>query len=299
MGKKRIVTIGAEIKEEEKGKKKPKKLVKEEKKKEKPEEEIKKEETPQEVKETEEIVKEKKKVKKGKVPLKARPRILKKSKKYQKAAQLVDKNKIYSLDEAVSLVKKTSFTKFDAAVEVHIRLGVDPKKSEQNVRGTVTLPYGTGKTKRILVLTEEKEKEAQSAGADYVGGEDLINKIEGGFSDFDIVLATPEIMPKITRVAKILGQRGLMPNPKSGTIVKNPVSFIKEIKKGKIEFKMDAGGIIHQVVGRASFPEEHLKKNIQTLIDAVLAAKPAGVKGNYILSITLCSTMGPGIKISY
>lgn len=242
----------------------------------------------------EEPVKEKPKV--GK---KVKPRVIRRGKNYKKLAELIDKDKIYSLDEGIELVKKTSPVKFDASVEMHIRLGVDLEKSEQNVRGTIILPYGSGKIKRVLVFTESKDKEAKSAGADQVGGDELINKVEKGFSDFDIVLATPDIMSKIAKLGKTLGQRGLMPNPKAGTITDNIEKLIREIKQGRTEFKMDPQGIIHQVVGKISFDNDKLKENVKTLMQAVLEEKPAGLKDNFIKSITICSTMGPGIKIKY
>lgn len=242
----------------------------------------------------EEPVKEKHKV--GK---KIKPRVIRRGKNYKKLVELVDKDKIYSLDEGIDLVNKTSPVKFDASVEIHIRLGVDLEKSEQNVRGTITLPYGSGKVKRVLVFTENKDKEAKAAGADQVGGDELINKVEKGFSDFDIVLATPDIMPKIAKLGKSLGQRGLMPNPKAGTITDNIEKLIKEIKQGRTEFKMDPQGIIHQVVGKISFDNDKLKDNVKTLMQAVLEEKPGGLKDNFIKSITICSTMGPGIKIKY
>ncbi len=236
---------------------------------------------------------------KPKVGKKVKPRVIRRGKNYKKLAELIEKDKIYSLDEGIELVKKTSPVKFDASVEIHIRLGVDLEKSEQNVRGTITLPYGSGKVKRVLVFTENKDKEAKAAGADQIGGDELINKVEKGFSDFDIVLATPDIMPKIAKLGKTLGQRGLMPNPKAGTITDNIEKLIKEIKQGRTEFKMDPQGIIHQVVGKISFDNDKLKENVKTLMQAVLEEKPGGLKDNFIKSITLCSTMGPGIKIKY
>lgn len=295
MGKKRIVTIGAEIPQEPK----KKKVKKEKKTKEKESEKGLREATMKSSPSKEAGEKKMPAAKRMEAKSKIRPRIIKRGKRYRKLANLIDKKKKYSLEEAIELVKKTSFVKFDAAVEIHVHLGVDPQNSEQNVRGTVILPAGTGKARRILVFTTTKEKEAKAAEADYVGGEELINKVEKGFSDFDVVLATPEMMPKIARLGKILGKRGLMPNPKSGTIVEDPTRLIKEIKKGRIEFKMDAGGVIHQTVGRVSFPSASIKENIEALLEAINKAKPAGVKGDYIRSITLCATMGPGIKLEY
>lgn len=303
MGKKRIVTIGAEpIEEKKKIKKiKEKSVVKDKAEQEKKLDQKFQEKKEKEIKETKtkkiaEVEKEEKtKVKKVKI----KPHKIKKSKAYEKVVKLFDKNKLYSLDEAIELVKKTSITKFDSSVEIHIRLGIDPNKSEQMIRGVLVLPFGTGKTKRVLVFTETKNKEVEEAGADIVGGEELIQKIEKGFSDFDIVISTPEMMSKIARLGKILGRRGLMPNPKNGTITEKPAELVKEIKKGRIEFKTDPQGIIHQVVGRVSFDTNKLKENIEILIKEINNLKPQGIKGDYIKSITLCTTMGPGIKVLY
>jgi len=308
MGKKRIVTIGAEPVEEKKKIKKIKEKsvvkdkVEREKKldqkfPEKKEKEIKEKEIKEaKIKKVAEVEKEEKtKIKKVKI----KPHKIKESKAYGKVVKLFDKNKLYSLDEAIELVKKTSITKFDSSVEIHIRLGIDPNKSEQMIRGVLVLPFGTGKTKRVLVFTETKNKEVEEAGADIVGGEELIQKIEKGFSDFDIVISTPEMMSKIARLGKILGRRGLMPNPKNRTITEKPAELVKEIKKGRIEFKTDPQGIIHQVVGKVSFDANKLKENIESLIKEINNLKPQGVKGDYIKSITLCTTMGPGIKVLY
>src|SRR6186713_2619399 len=210
----------------------------------------------------------------------------------------VDSNKIYSLKEASSLVKEVNVTKFDASVDLHIRLGVDPKKADQQVRGTVTLPHGTGKTKRVLVLcTPDKEEAARAAGADNVGLDEFIAKIEGGWTDVDVIIATPSVMPKIGKLGKILGPRNLMPNPKTGTVTNDVAAAVNEVKGGKIAFKVDKAGIIHASIGRVSFSPEKLIENSTELINAIIKAKPATAKGTYVKSVFMASSMSPGIAL--
>lgn len=212
--------------------------------------------------------------------------------------KLVDKTKKYSLAEAVALVKKTAKAKFDETVEIHIRLNVDPKKSEQSVRGTVVMPHGLGKTKRVVVVAKgDKQREAKEAGADEVGDAELIEKLSKGWMEFDVLVATPDAMKDLTKLGKVLGPKGLMPNPKSGTVTFEVSRAVKELKAGRVEYKVDEYGIIHSILGKVSFPEKSLQANAQVLIDAVLAAKPATVKGGYVRSVTLSSTMGPGIPV--
>lgn len=223
----------------------------------------------------------------------------KKGKKYQEAAKLVDRETLYEPAEAIELVKKMASAKFDETVEVAIRLGVDPRHSDQQIRGAVVLPNGTGKTSKVLVFAKgEKAKEAEEAGADYVGAEDMIEKIQGGWLDFDVVVATPDIMGQVGRLGKILGTKGLMPNPKTGTVTFDVAKAVKEIKAGKIEYRLDKAGIIHAPIGKASFDADNLKENFATLMDALIKAKPAAAKGTYLKSITISSTMGPGAKIN-
>ena len=210
----------------------------------------------------------------------------------------VDKNKVYSLRDASSLVKEVNTTKFDASVDLHIRLGVDPKKADQAIRGTVSLPHGTGKTKRVLVLCgPDQEAAAKSAGADYVGLDEFVQKIEGGWTDVDVIVATPAVMPKIGRLGKILGPRNLMPNPKTGTVTNDVAAAVNEVKGGKIAFKVDKAGIIHASIGRVSFTPEKLTENSQELINAIIKAKPATAKGTYLRGLTIASTMSPGIPV--
>jgi large subunit ribosomal protein L1 len=219
-------------------------------------------------------------------------------KKYQDAAKLVDRERIYLPDEAADLVKQTTTVNFDATIEVHLRLGVDPRHADQMVRGTVVLPNGTGKTVRVAVFAQgEKAQEALRAGADEVGSEDLVKKIEAGWLEFDVALAAPDTMGMVGRLGKILGRRGLMPNPKSGTITFDLERAIKEVKAGRVEFKVDKAGIVHVAVGKASFGAEELVANLATLIDSINRARPAGAKGHYIRGLTIASTMGPGIRV--
>ncbi len=210
----------------------------------------------------------------------------------------IDKKKIYSLKEASTLVKEVNTTKFDASVDIHIRLGVDPKKADQAIRGTVTLPHGTGKTKRVLVLcTPDKETEAKNAGADYVGLDEFVQKIEGGWVDVDVIVATPSVMPKIGKLGKILGPRNLMPNPKTGTVTNDVAAAVTEVKGGKIAFKVDKAGIVHASIGRVSFSPEKITENSTELINAIIKAKPATAKGTYLKSVFMASSMSPGIAV--
>jgi len=220
------------------------------------------------------------------------------SKRLNETGKLVDKNKLYTMAEAVDLVKKTARAKFDETVEMHIRLGIDPKQSDQIVRGIVALPHGIGKTRRIAVIAKgDKLKDAQAAGADEAGYEDLIEKIAKGWFEFDVLVATPDTMKDLTKLGKVLGPKGLMPNPKSGTVTFEISKAVKELKLGRIEYKNDAYGILHCSVGKASFDAEKLVQNAKTLLDAVLRSKPSTSKGQYIKSIFIASTMGPGIKV--
>jgi large subunit ribosomal protein L1 len=204
----------------------------------------------------------------------------------------------YTLEEAVPLLQKVKFAKFDETVEVHLRLGVDPKHADQMVRGTVVLPNGLGKSKRVLVIASgDKQREAMEAGADFVGGDDMVQKIQGGWMDFDAVIATPDMMRGVGRLGKVLGPRGLMPNPKTGTVTMDVGRAVTEVKAGKVEFRVDKTGIIHAPVGKASFQTPKLVENAQTLIQAVVKAKPAAAKGKYVRSVTICSTMGPGLAL--
>jgi large subunit ribosomal protein L1 len=223
---------------------------------------------------------------------------MKRSKAYRKADELIDPAKLYTPVQAVSLAKKTSTTKFDPTVEVALRLGVDPRKADQMVRGTVNLPHGTGKTARVLVFaTGDRAVEAQAAGADYVGADDLIERIQGGFLDFDAVVATPDLMGKVGRLGRVLGPRGLMPNPKTGTVTANVGKAVSDIKGGKIEFRVDRHGNLHFVIGKASFTERALVENYAAAIDEVGRLKPAAAKGRYFRRVTVTTTMGPGIPV--
>lgn len=220
------------------------------------------------------------------------------TKKRKAAEAKVDKNKVYSLKEASTLVKEINCTKFDSSIDLHIRLGVDPKKADQAIRGTVTLPHGTGKTKRVLVLcTPEKEAEAKAAGADYVGLDEFITKIEGGWTDIDVIIATPAVMPKIGKLGKVLGPRNLMPNPKTGTVTPDVSSAVNEVKGGKIAFKVDKAGIVHASVGRVSFSPDKISDNAQEFLNAIIKAKPSSAKGTYLKSVFMAPSMGPGISV--
>lgn len=220
------------------------------------------------------------------------------SKKRKLVNAKVDKNKFYTLAEAAALVKEVNITKFDSSVDLHIRLGVDPRKADQQVRGTVTLPHGTGKTKRVLVLcTPDKEAEATAAGADFVGLDEFITKIDGGWTDVDVIIATPSVMPKIGRLGKVLGPRNLMPNPKTGTVTNDVATAVNDVKGGKIAFKVDKAGIVHASIGRISFSAEKIAENSQELINALIKLKPTAAKGTYVKGISVASTMSPGIAI--
>lgn len=212
-------------------------------------------------------------------------------------AQKVEANKIYSIEEAVKIVKEIKTAKFDESVEIHVKTNIDPKKGDQNVRGTVILPHGTGKTKKVAVITSTSQDEAKKAGADLVGGEDMIDKISKKI-DFDILVATPEMMPKLAKVAKILGPKGLMPNPKTETVTTKIKETVAALKKGKAAYKNDDSGNVHQLVGKVSFDDSKLVENIKTFIENLEKNKPAGLKGKLIGGITVCSTMGQGVKIS-
>ncbi|QEC69974.1 50S ribosomal protein L1 [Panacibacter ginsenosidivorans] len=220
------------------------------------------------------------------------------SKKRKVAEAKIDKTKVYSLKEASTLVKDITTAKFDASVDLHIRLGVDPKKADQQVRGTVTLPHGTGKTKRVLVLcTPDKEADARNAGADYVGLDEFITKIEGGWTDVDVIVATPSVMPKIGKLGKILGPRNLMPNPKTGTVTNDVAAAVNEVKGGKIAFKVDKAGIVHASIGRISFAPEKIADNSNEFINAIIKLKPSAAKGIYVKGVSMASSMSPGITI--
>ncbi len=219
-------------------------------------------------------------------------------KKYTAAAKQVEPRP-YSLNEAVPLIQKIKYVKFDETVEVHMRLGVDPKHADQMVRGTVVLPNGLGKSKKVLVITSgDKQREAQEAGADIVGGEEIVNRIQSeGWIDYDAVIATPDMMRSVGKLGKVLGPRGLMPNPKTGTVTTNVANAVREVKAGKVEFRVDKTGVIHAPVGKVSFTTDKLFENANALIQAVIRAKPAAAKGKYVQSATLCSTMGPGVHL--
>ena len=225
---------------------------------------------------------------------------MKTGKRYSEAAKLIEKTKTYDLEEAVALVKKIASAKFDETIEAHFRLGVDGRHADQQVRGAVVLPHGTGKTVKVLVFAKgNKVDEALAAGADYAGGDELVPKIQNeGWLDFDVVVATPDMMGVVGRLGRVLGPKGLMPNPKAGTVTMDVTKAINDIKAGKIEYRLDKSNIIHVPIGKASFTEEQLNENFQTLIDAIIKAKPAAAKGQYIRSATLTSTMGPGVKLN-
>ena len=220
------------------------------------------------------------------------------SKKRKSVIGKVDKNKQYTLKDASSLVKEVNTAKFDASVDLHIRLGVDPKKADQQVRGTVSLPHGTGKTKKVLVLcTPDKEEAAKGAGADFVGLDEFVQKIEGGWTDVDVIIATPSVMPKIGKLGKILGPRNLMPNPKTGTVTNDVAAAVNEVKGGKIAFKVDKAGIVHASIGRVSFTPEKIAANGQELINTIIKLKPSAAKGIYLKGVSLASSMSPGIAV--
>ena len=223
---------------------------------------------------------------------------MKKGKKYIEAAKLIDKNKLYSKEEAIALVKKTSFTKFDASIELAIRLNVDTKKADQQLRGAIVLPHGIGKTKKVLVIAKgEQANAAKEAGADYVGDVDIIEKIEKeNWLDFDVMIATPDMMPALGKIGKILGPKGLMPNPKTGTVTLDVAKAVADVKKGRVEYRTDTFGNVHAIIGKISFEEQKLIDNLDAFV-SIIKSKPATVKGNYIKNITISSTMGPGIKI--
>lgn len=225
---------------------------------------------------------------------------MKRGKKYVEAAKLVDRTVQYDPAEAIDLVKKTAVAKFDETIEAHIRLGVDGRHADQQVRGAVVLPHGTGKKVRVLVFAKgDKVAEAEAAGADYVGGEELIPKIQNeGWFEFDVVVATPDMMGVVGRLGRVLGPKGLMPNPKAGTVTMDVTKAVNDIKAGKIEYRLDKANIIHCPVGKASFTEEQLTENFNTLMDAIVKAKPASAKGTYMKSVTITSTMGPGVKVN-
>ncbi|UII56062.1 50S ribosomal protein L1 [Cytobacillus spongiae] len=222
----------------------------------------------------------------------------KKGKKYLEAAKLVDNTKVYAIEEAIELAKKTNFAKFDATVEVAFRLGVDPKKADQQIRGAVVLPNGTGKTQRVLVFAKgEKAKEAEAAGADYVGDSEFITKIQQGWFDFDVIVATPDMMGEVGKLGRVLGPKGLMPNPKTGTVTFDVEKAINEIKAGKVEYRVDKAGNIHVPIGKASFENEKLVENFQTIFDTMMKVKPSAAKGTYMKNVSVTTTMGPGVKV--
>ncbi|MEW6663229.1 MAG: 50S ribosomal protein L1 [Bacillota bacterium] len=220
-------------------------------------------------------------------------------KKYQEGLKQYQRDNLYDPSDALELVKKVAPAKFDETVEVAVKLGVDPRHAEQQVRGTVVLPHGTGKTRSVLVFAKgDKAKEAEAAGADFVGAEDMIAKIEGGWLGFDVAIATPDMMGAVGKLGRVLGPRGLMPNPKTGTVTFEVERAIKEVKAGKISFRVDKGGIVHAPIGRVSFATENLLENFQTLLEALMKAKPAAAKGQYVRSVNVTSTMGPGIRVN-
>ena len=223
---------------------------------------------------------------------------MKKGKKHVEALKLVDRTNRYSIQEAVELMKKTNYVKFDATVEVSFRLNLDPRKAEQNLRGALVLPHGTGKVARVVVIAQgEKAKEAEAAGADFVGDDELINKIAGGWFEFDVMVATPDMMAKLGRHGRLLGPRGLMPNPKTGTVTTDVTNAVKEIKAGKVEYRVDRFGNIQAAVGKVSFTDEQLIENIKAVAATIIRIKPATVKGVYVQNVTITSTMGPGIRV--
>lgn len=224
---------------------------------------------------------------------------MKQGKKYSDSMKLVDRLKLYDPQDAVTLAKQTAKAKFDETIELHVRLGVDPRHADQQVRGTVVLPHGTGKTKTVLVICKaDKAKDAEAAGADFIGAEDMIAKIQGGWFGFDVMVATPDMMGMVGRLGRVLGPKGLMPNPKTGTVTMDIARAVNEIKAGKVEYRVDKTAIIHCPVGKASFDDEKLGDNLRVLMEAIIKAKPATAKGTYVRSAVLSSTMGPGIKLN-
>lgn len=222
----------------------------------------------------------------------------KKGKKYLEAAKLVEVSKAYAVSEAIEVAKKANFAKFDATVEVAFRLGVDPKKADQQIRGAVVLPNGTGKTQRVLVFAKgEKAKEAEAAGADYVGESDYINKIQQGWFEFDVIVATPDMMGEVGKLGRVLGPKGLMPNPKTGTVTFDVTKAVNEIKAGKVEYRVDKAGNIHAPIGKVSFEDAKLVENFTTIYDTLMKVKPAAAKGTYMKNISVTTTMGPGVKV--
>ncbi|MCD1146664.1 50S ribosomal protein L1 [Peptoniphilus sp. KCTC 25270] len=224
----------------------------------------------------------------------------KRGKRYQESIKLIDRTKLYDVNEAIELVQKTAGAKFDETIELAVRLGVDPRHADQQVRGTVVLPHGTGRTERILVIAKgDKVKEAEEAGADYAGGEELVKKIqEENWFEFDVVVATPDMMGVVGRIGRVLGPKGLMPNPKAGTVTFDIAQAVEEIKAGKVEYRVDKAAIINVPIGKASFGSEKLTDNLNSLMEAIIKSKPAAAKGRYLKSVTLASTMGPGIKLN-
>lgn len=227
-------------------------------------------------------------------------KVMKRGKNYQNSIELVDRTKLYDVDEGIALVKSTAKAKFDETIELSTRLGVNPRHADQQVRGAVVLPHGTGRTVKVLVFAKgDKAREAEEAGADYVGAEDLVQKIqEENWFDFDVCVASPDMMGVVGRIGRILGPKGLMPNPKSGTVTMDVADAVKDIKAGKVEYRVDRTGIIHVPIGKASFDDDKLKENFETIMDVIAKARPASARGTYIRSVVLSSTMGPGIKFN-
>jgi len=221
-------------------------------------------------------------------------------KKYLQAVEKIEKGRQYTVEEAAGLVKETSYARFDASVELHINLGVDPRNADQQVRGTVALPHGTGKTKRVAVFArDERAADARKAGADVVGGEDLVERVRDGFMDFDACVATPDMMREVGKLGKVLGPRGLMPSPKAGTVTNDVATAIRDIKGGRVEFRLDRNAVIHMTVGKVNFTAQQIADNLNVVLEAILKAKPASAKGRYMKSVTATSTMGPGVRIAY
>lgn len=235
----------------------------------------------------------------AKTTIKEEIKLAKKGKKYQEAIKLIDHTKAYQVEEAIELVKKTSSASFDETVEIAVRLGVDPKKADQQIRGAVVLPHGTGKTQRVLVFAKgDKAKEAEAAGADFVGDEDYINKIQQGWFDFDVIVATPDMMGQVGKLGRVLGPKGLMPNPKTGTVTFDVEKAVNEIKAGKIEYRVDKAGNVHAPIGKVSFSTDKLIENFATVVGILVKVKPAAAKGTYMRNIAVASTMGPGVKVN-